>query len=195
MNFFTSDLHLGSNQALKNDNRPFKNAKIFEKFLIKTWNKQSSKNDTIYVVGDMFDCHMDIKIDLKTQIKFVKKIKAKIILIIGNNEERIIKYFFNNNFENFRQYCIKNDFFDVKQNDTLKICNIDFYLTHKPKNYNTNLLNLFGHSHRAMGIYKSFGFNVGCDLNHFKLYSENDIKQLLKMKSLYWDKDENLKLV
>ena len=46
-----------------------------------------------------------------------------------------------------------------------------------------------------MGIYKSFGFNVGCDLNHFKLYSENDIKQLLKMKSLYWDKDENLKLV
>ena len=143
----------------------------------------------------MFDCHMDIKIDLKTQIKFVKKIKAKIILIIGNNEERIIKYFFNNNFENFRQYCIKNDFFDVKQNDTLKICNIDFYLTHKPKNYNTNLLNLFGNSHRAMGIYKSFGFNVGCDLNHFKLYSENDIKQLLKMKSLYWDKDENLKLV
>ena len=40
MNFFTSDLHLGSNQALKNDNRPFKNAKIFEKFLIKTLNKQ-----------------------------------------------------------------------------------------------------------------------------------------------------------
>lgn len=195
MNFFTSDLHLGSNQALKNDNKPFKNANAFKKFIIKTWNKQASKNDIIYVIGDLFDCHSQNQNDLETQIKFIKKIKAKIILIIGNNEERIIKYFFKNNFENFKKYCIKNGFFDVKQNDTLNICGVSFYLTHKPKNYNPNLLNLFGHSHRAMGIYKSFGFNVGCDLNHFKLYSENDIKQLLKMKSLYWDKDENLKLV
>ena len=75
--FFTSDLHLGSNQVLKNDNRPFKNANTFKKFIIKTWNKQTSKNDTIYVIGDLFDCHSQTKNDLETQIKFVKKNKSK----------------------------------------------------------------------------------------------------------------------
>ena len=57
------------------------------------------------------------------------------------------------------------------------------------------MLNLFGHSHKAMGIYKSFGFNVGCDLNNYMPYSENDIIYLLQKKQEFWDKDENLKLI
>ena len=69
-----------------------------------------------------------------------------------------------------------------------------FFITHKPKDCSNYCLNLFGHSHRAMGVYKSFGFNIGCDLNHFKLYSEKDIGFLIYMKNTYWDKDENLKL-
>ena len=57
------------------------------------------------------------------------------------------------------------------------------------------MLNLFGHSHKAMGLYKSFGFNIGCDLNNYNLYSEDDIMFLLGKKSKFWDKDENLKLI
>ena len=57
------------------------------------------------------------------------------------------------------------------------------------------MLTLFGHSHNAMGIYKSFGFNIGCDLSHFHLYDENDIMHFLDMKTNFWDKDENLKLI
>ena len=53
-------------------------------------------------------------------------------------------------------------------------------------------MNLFGHSHRAIGLYTPYGFNVGCDLNHFRLYSENDIAHLLYMKNEYWDKDANI---
>lgn len=70
--------------------------------------------------------------------------------------------------------------------------NQKFYLIHKPKQHKENVLNLFGHSHRAIGLYKPFGFNIGCDLNHFRLYSEKDIQHLLNMKEKYWDKDDNL---
>ena len=46
-----------------------------------------------------------------------------------------------------------------------------------------------------MGVYKSFGFHIGCDLNHFRLFSESDINAFLIAKKEYWDKDENLKLI
>ena len=160
----------------------------------KIWNKQTTKKDIIYVVGDFFDCHDEKNKDWEKCFNFLKKIKAKLILILGNNEQRIIKYFFNNNFEEFKKYCVDNGFFDVKQNANLKICNQNFFLTHKPIEHTNSCLNLFGHSHRAMGIYKCFGFNIGCDLNHFRLYSENDINHLINMKNKYWDRDENLNL-
>lgn len=57
LKFFTSDIHLGNATTVLADGRPFKNDKEFEKFLIKTWNKQAKKGDTIYVIGDLFDCH------------------------------------------------------------------------------------------------------------------------------------------
>ena len=33
------------------------NQVLFDKYVIKLWNKQATKNDTIYVVGDLIDCH------------------------------------------------------------------------------------------------------------------------------------------
>ena len=74
----------------------------------------------------------------------------------------------------------------------IEIKDINLHLTHFPKNHKKDKLNLFGHNHRATGHWKSYGINIGCDLNHFMLYSESDIIKLLKHKSNYWDKDENV---
>ena len=127
--------------------------------------------------------------------ELVKKIKAQVVLIMGNNEDRVVKYFFNNNFEKFREYCISVGFKDVFKNLFVTIKGKEFYLTHKPINYKKDVMNLFGHCHRAMGIYKPFGFNIGCDLNHFRVYSEDDVESLLNMKEVYWDRDKNLNMV
>ena len=150
MKFFTSDLHLGSDDTIKFDCRPFKNAKQFKKYIIKSWNKKTTKNDTIYVVGDFVDCHSSTNKKCLDNLKIAKKIKAKIILIVGNNEERIIKYYFNNNFDEFKNYCLNQGFYDIKKDDIININNNDFYLIHKPKYYHKEMLNLFGHSHKAM---------------------------------------------
>ena len=62
---------------------------------------------------------------------YVKKIKSSVILILGNNEKRVIKYFFNNSFDEFKNYCLNIGFKDVYENLTINFKNTDFYLTHK----------------------------------------------------------------
>lgn len=195
MIFFTSDLHFGGEETIVSDLRPFKNAKEFAKQAIKNINKLTQKEDVLYVIGDFIDCHSETKRSCLDWLSYVKKIKSKVVLILGNNEKRMIKYFFENDTNKFKDYCLSLGFYDVKENDYIKIESTEFYLTHKPKDCKVGMLNLFGHSHKGMGIYKSFGFNIGCDLNNYRPYSELDIKQLLLKKEKYWDKDENLKLI
>ena len=113
---------------------------------------------------------------------------------MGNNEDRVVKYFFDGDFDKFKEYCINVGFKDVHKELDITLNNKEFHLTHKAYNYKKGVINLFGHSHRSMGLYKPFGFNIGCDLNHFRLYSESDIKFLMSMKEKYWDKDKNLNM-
>ena len=195
MRYFTSDTHFGSDWSIRFNYRPFKNSKSYLKFSIREWNKQTNKDDIIYVIGDFVDCHDKEDRSRLGILSIVKKLKAKVILLMGNNEHRIVEYFFDNSFEKFRSYCLSLGFQDVKENDTITINGTEFYLTHKPTDCKDGTLNLFGHSHKAMGIYKSFGFNIGCDLNNYRLYSEDDIMDLNKKKKKYWDEDENLKLI
>ena len=194
MRYFTSDIHFNNEDTLINDKRPFKTTKQFDKYVLKLWNKTAKNNDTIYVVGDFIDCDGKGCDSWKKSILYVKKIKANVVLIMGNNEDRIVKYFFDGDFQKFREYCIDIGFKEVHKNLSLTMNNQEFYLVHKAINYKKGVINLFGHSHRACGLYKPFGFNIGCDLNHFRLYDENDIQFLLDMKSKYWDKDKNLNM-
>lgn len=83
-------------------------------------------------------------------------------------------------------------FKDVKKEDFLVFNDKRFYLNHYPTNHKENFVNLFGHVHRARGIYRPFGLNVACASNYFKLHSLDDILDYLKQKELYWDTDENV---
>ena len=191
MIFFTGDTHFGSNHAIIRDNRPFKNFKKLDKYVIKIWNKQANKNDVIYHLGDFLNYNEKDTMSWKYSLRLVKKIKAKVILIIGNNEERVVSEQFQN-FEEFRQYCLNLGFKDIVICADLIINKTHFHLIHYPKDHKTNVINLFGHTHRITGLWKSYGINVCCDLNYFKLYSENDILKLIRQKNKYWDTDENI---
>jgi len=192
MFYFTSDLHFGSENTIKFDKRPFKNAKVFQSKIIKSWNKIIKKEDTLYVIGDFIDYHEDTKDKCLETLEIVKKVKSNVILILGNNEERVIKNLFNNEFEKFKTHCISLGFKNIMTDYDITINNIPFHLVHKPKDRKEGILNLFGHSHKAIGLYKPYGFNIGCDLNNYQPYSEKDILNLLKKKEDYWDKDINL---
>lgn len=192
MKFFTSDIHLGDEWTLKSDLRPFKDVKHFNKHIVKQWNKQAKKSDVIYVVGDFIDCDGDGHDNWKNYLPWVNKFKADIVLITGNNEDRVVKYYFNNDFESFREYCLKLGFKEVYKNLKLEVCGKTMFLTHKPMDCDKNYINLFGHTHAAGGIYRPFGLNVGCDLFCYRLLSEKDIEHLLNKKSKFWNKDKHL---
>lgn len=192
MNYFTSDIHFGVKENLYNDRRPFKSVKQFDKFILKLWNKTARKDDTLYVIGDFADCDGEGYDSFRKTLPYVSKIKAKVILIVGNNEERIIKYYFNNDFESFRKHCLSLGFAEVYKTLEITLRGEKLYLVHEPINYKKGTTNLFGHNHATGGIYLPCGVNLGCDINHFRPYSEDDVFVLLNDKRTMWDKDPNL---
>ncbi len=189
MLFFTSDTHFGSEDTLIRENRPFKNSRAFDKYVLNLWNKQTKPDDIIYHLGDFFNYHAKDENSWTQTLSYVKRLKANIILVIGNNEQRVIENHFNGNFETFRKFCVNQGFKDVKTDCELELNGQKFYLNHYPSKHKNHWINLFGHTHRATGLWKPYGLNVGCDLNHFFLYSENEIFRLLTLKDQWWDQD------
>lgn len=51
--FFTGDLHLGHENVIKFDNRPFETVEEMDAELIRRWNNKVDKGDLVYVLGDM----------------------------------------------------------------------------------------------------------------------------------------------
>lgn len=192
MNYFTSDLHFGSDEILVRENRPFKNISAFQEYCFILWNQQLTEKDTLWIIGDFINYNRKqplSKKEIDDVFGSIKQIKAKVILILGNNELRIIQDFFDNDFQSFRDYLIHLGFYDVKKDAYLSFENESFYLNHFPSAHIEDYVNLFGHTHRATGLWKPYDLNVGCDLNYFRAYSENDILSLLYTKRKWWDND------
>ena len=45
MNYFTSDLHFGSDEILVRENRPFKNISAFQEYCFILWSQQLTEKD------------------------------------------------------------------------------------------------------------------------------------------------------
>lgn len=182
MRFFTADSHftlMDKNDTIERDFRPFKTVKQMNRNILSCWNKQAGKNDIIYHLGDFSNYNKVDKLSYKTTYDFVKKIKAKVILILGNNEEYIIHHEYNDNYEEFKKFLLSKGFFDVIRDGLdIEIGENKLYLTHKPCNHKDGVINLFGHIH-GTGFVKKYGFNVGVDNHYFNLFSENEILDLI----------------
>ena len=192
MIFFTSDSHFNDEKIIKRENRPFKNAKESDKYIIKQWNKQAKTGDTIYVIGDFISYGETYKNLYFKAISYVKKIKADIVLIIGNNEARLIKSEFENDFEKFRNYCMDLGFKDVKKEEFLEIDGNKFYLNHYPLKHKNDYINLYGHVHKLGGLFKPYGINVSCDMNFLKLHSLEEILALIPIRDSMMQYDPDL---
>lgn len=195
--WFTADPHFGadSSRIIEREMRPFKNALDYADQQIQIWNEQillqHSKNDTIYVIGDFCNYNAEEK-DFYMGLAISRQIRADIILIAGNNEERIVTEQFDGSFERFREFCLDKlnfNFADIKRRDYVTIGGTTFCLTHKPTDHDKHCATLFGHVHRAGGVWRLYGLNVGVDLNHFRLYKDTDITNLMEQKRRWWDSD------
>lgn len=187
--WFTSDTHFGCDDTLVRENRPFKSSKEFNREVSNMWSKKVHSDDILYHLGDFTNYNKSNMEVWEEGLKVVKDISCKVVLIVGNNEERVIDSIFNNSFEDFRSYCKNIGFHNVVKEYEIEIRGIRFYLNHYPSRHRDGFINLFGHTHRATGLYKPFGLCVCCDLNHFELFSEDELFRLLDDKERYWDAD------
>ena len=73
--FYISDLHIGHKNILAFDNRPFFNLEEMTETIISNWNSVVGKNDSVYVLGDMFWNNAEIPIVLPrlNGVKFLVK--------------------------------------------------------------------------------------------------------------------------
>ena len=196
MNWYTADTHFGADakDILIREMRPFADPDGYTREQVRIWNGQVSPDDTVYVLGD-FCNYNDTEHDYRSGLAVSRQIGAHVILLTGNAEERVIRSRFGGSFERFREYCLGDPGFrfeDVRKNAYVSIGGRRFFLTHRPADHDPQCLNLFGHTHRAGGLWRSYGFNVGTDLNHFRLFNDQDVLALLAQKKDYWDHDPDI---
>lgn len=191
MRFFTADTHFSLDDysgVVQRDFRPFRSCRQMNKTFIKNLNSAAKKGDTIYFLGDFVNYNKSDSKNYPALLTLVKKIKADVVLILGNNEERLMKYEFGGDFEKLKNYLLAIGFKDViLGGTTVEIGQTKFYLTHEPKNHRGDK-NLFGHIHSAV-LVKKYGYNVGVDVNHFRPFSENDILFLEDKRNKFYDEN------
>lgn len=79
MKFYISDLHFGHKNILIFDNRPFFTLKEMCDCLITNWNSRVTKNDEVYILGDMF-WHND------EAPRILSQLKGRKYLVLGNHD-------------------------------------------------------------------------------------------------------------
>lgn len=80
MNFYIGDLHIGHENIIKYDNRPFKDSADMSREIIRRWNGVVSPEDNVYILGDFIWKNSD-------GIEVLKQLVGKKYLIIGNHDK------------------------------------------------------------------------------------------------------------
>jgi calcineurin-like phosphoesterase family protein len=131
--------------------------------LIKNWNNVVTKDDSVYVLGDMFFCNLD------EQRRFMKALNGHKILIMGNHD----KYNGTRKTE-----MTLSDYIYVGWEKMIPDFMITdkFGLTHDPATCNIDMsMNwLCGHIHNIKLADKNI-YNVGVDVNNFTPISEEEV--------------------
>lgn len=80
MIYYTADLHLGHENVIRHCCRPFAAVEEMDAALIRNWNSRVHKNDTIYIVGDLFFRNR------RSAEGYLEELKGRKHLVLGNHD-------------------------------------------------------------------------------------------------------------
>lgn len=134
MNYYISDLHLGHENVIKFDNRPFSNIQEMEDIIIERWNNRVTKDDIVYILGDFSWEKED------GWLRVLDKLNGNKVLIKGNHD-----------LKNYSA-SLKRKFIDIKDYKEIGDNGHRVIMCHYPmpfyrSNYNSNIYHLYGHLH------------------------------------------------
>ena len=82
--YYVADMHLGHENIIRLCNRPFKNADEMDEVLINNYNSIVTDEDDVYFIGDF-------SFKGKDPVFYLKKLKGKKHLIVGNHDGAVMK--------------------------------------------------------------------------------------------------------
>lgn len=161
MNFYFSDSHLGHENIIRLSKRPFKSVEEMDETIIKNWNSVVTDDDDVYIVGD-FSYKSG-----KNPVEYLKQLKGKKHLVIGNHDSRILK-----DPAARKMFVDIKDRYDINDNGTRII--LDHYPLVEWNGFFRGALHFYGHIHNNVenATYKIISeipnaYNVGADILDF----------------------------
>lgn len=82
MIYFTSDLHLGHENAIKFTDRPFHSAEEMNETLIENYNSLVSADDTVYILGDL-----SFRIPTEQAEQLIARLNGTKVFLQGNHDK------------------------------------------------------------------------------------------------------------
>lgn len=163
MKYYIADLHIGHENVIKHDGRPFKDAAQMAHEIVRRWNNAVSYNDDVYLLGDFAWKNF-------AGLEVLSQLTGKKYLILGNHDKPSQE--------------MKAYFEWVKDIAVVDDCGTEVMLCHYPiahwKNQYRGAVHLYGHihntkDHTAFERYREFCcdleipfecYNVGCMMSY-----------------------------
>ena len=168
MIYYIGDTHFGHSAVIGFDNRPFENVEEMDRQLIALWNSRVTSNDEIYILGD-FAFRNE-----KTFSWYLKQLKGKKHLIVGNHDGKLLK-----DVEALNYFASINYYLEIADEKRRVI------LSHYPlaewNGFHRQSYHVYGHIHgNTEGVYqymKQFdkALNAGCMINNYLPVSLNEL--------------------
>jgi calcineurin-like phosphoesterase family protein len=147
MIYFTSDLHLGHDQEFIWGARGFNSVAEMNEKIITRWNSRITKDDDVYVLGDLVMGGVE-------NVELLKQLNGKIHIIYGNHDGP----------KKREAYAELENVIECGWANMIKYKKYSFYLSHYPTITDNEdigeivspkecVINLFGHTHQFDDFY------------------------------------------
>ena len=136
MNYYISDLHLGQNNIMHLEGRPFRDVTEMDERMIENWKSRVTEDDTVYIIGDF------IWLEDEHWPGYLRRLKGKKVLIKGNHDPESISAETAAFFEEI------TDFKEINDGERLVIM-CHYPMPFHKTDYKPNIWMLYGHVHNT----------------------------------------------
>jgi calcineurin-like phosphoesterase family protein len=183
--FFISDFHMGHDNVIKFDKRPFKDVNEMHQTIIDNWNSVVDDDSIVYYLGDLF-----YKVKANHIAHMMHKLKGEIRVILGNHD-RLSQLLKMNRFSDIQTYQ-RISIID----ESTKHGKTEIIASHYPHliwdKHHHGSWHIHGHSHQNLTkslygkevYYKRKVIDVGCNGWNYTPLSYSEIRDIMDKKNI-----------
>lgn len=131
-NLYISDLHIGHENVIKHDGRPFRDCAEMSKEIIRRWNSAVSYDDSVYILGDFAWKNAE-------GLEVLQQLPGRKFLILGNHDKPT---------EEMRAYFEWIKYYAVIEDNGVQVVLCHYPIAHWYNQYR-GTVHLYGHIHNT----------------------------------------------